>query len=255
MTSDPCAELRRWLARPDAHAPPDAALVAHVASCPRCRGELATMLAGLLDAPLADDPSCDACADDLPAYAELVQMQGELVAARHYPAIWWHFWTCPNCAALAEDLATLLAAEAAGELAPPRLREKPAPPAALALPPIRLGREFLHAVFAPQQVLGAAWNGDGDQLFLAEETLPGYRLTIHVRQEGPDHWALEVSIEPPVGGALVVRFAETVFRAPLVGGHTGRVSGIPAALLTDHAGPDMQLAIEREAGHLGEHYP
>jgi hypothetical protein len=250
MNGDPCVRTRNWLGSSVSLAPPEPALVAHVAACVRCRGALAALLADLLGAPLPGSTSCKACSDDLPAYAELERAEGDVAAARGYPAVWWHLWICPDCAALAEDLAMLLAAEAAGVIMPPpRLRDTPTPPVTLALPSIRLARAFLHAVFAPQQLLGTTWSSGDDRLLLSEETLPGYRLVIHVYQERPEHWALELSVAPPVAGDIVVRFAEAVFREPLIDGLTARLGGIPAALLTDQSGPDMLLTIEREVGH------
>jgi hypothetical protein len=248
MIGDPCAELRRWLASPGADSSPDPTLVAHVAGCPRCRGELARLSAELVAPPPEHQPSCETVADDLPVYVEFERAQGEVAAARQYHATWWHLWTCPACAGVASDLSMLLAAEAEGELGPPPLlKPMPAPAVALTPSPLRLARELLHAVFAPQQLLGATWNGGDDRLFLAEETLPGYRLVIHVRQESSEHWVLEVSVEPPVTGELVVQLADAHFRARLLDGRHARLRGIPTALLAGKTGPDLLLSIEREA--------
>lgn len=251
MIDHPCTQMRRWLDKPYSSALPDPALSAHVAACPHCRGVLVGLAADLVVALPQYPPSCAALAEDLLAYVELEHAQGEMISARRYPAVWWHLWTCPDCALLAEDLALLLTAEAAGELeAPPLLRRNtPVPTAApLARASLRIAQDFLHAFFAPQHVMGATWNGDDDQLFLVEETILGCHLVIHVQRERSDHWALEVSVEPPVAGVLVVRFAETVFRATFDGG-IARLGGIPAPLLLDRSEPDLLLTIERETGH------
>lgn len=247
MTSDPCARVRRWLvASEDSLAVPSVALSAHVAGCPHCRGALAALLARLLAQPSVGGASCDACADDLPAYAELERAQGAAVAARTYPQVWWHLWTCPDCAEGYENLARLLDAEAAGLIA--------APPTLLAVrdllpfPPIRLGRGFLHAVFGPQLRQGTSWHEGDDPLFLGEHDLHGCHVSIHVHQIDHEHLDLEITVEPPIEGRIVVTFGAAHYRAVLVNGRVAHVQAIPIALLADQAGPDLQIMIEREHG-------
>lgn len=245
MTTDPCAQVRRWLVAGE-HAPavPGVALTAHVAGCPHCRGALATLLAHLLSQPPAGDTSCDACVDDLPAYVELERAQGTAVAARTYPHIWWHLWTCPDCAEGFENLAWLLDAEERGLLpAPPSL---PGVQRLPAFPPLRLGREFLHAVFGPQLSLGARWHEGDDPLFLGEHDLPGCHVSIHVHQVDRGQWDLEITVEPPLAGQIVVIFGAARYQADLVHGRVARVRAIPSALLAGQAGPDMQIVFEHE---------
>lgn len=247
MTTDPCAQVRRWLSAGEASpSVPSIALSAHVANCPHCRGALAALLAQLLGQPPVGDSSCDACADDLPAYAELERAQGGAAAARAFPQLWWHLWTCPDCAEAFEHVTRLLDAEAADLIAAPPVM--PVVPYRPLLPPIRLGRGFLHAVFGPQLRQGMAWHDGNDPLFLGEHDLPNCHVSIHVHHIDHEHWDLEITVEPPVEGRIVVTFGAARYRAALVHGRVAQVRAIPIALLADQAGPDMQIVIEREHG-------
>lgn len=244
-----CESLQRWFSAADASAIPDAALVAHIVGCSRCRGELALRAAQFVVPPPAHPLDCAEVAADLPAYSELAHTQGERVAAQHYPALWWHLWMCPDCAEVAADVAVLLEAEAAGELALPAFLS--APPTRVIAPapaPIRLSRAFLNAVFAPQRSLGVTWSSETEQIFLTEEVLPDCRLSIFVREESATHWCLEVTVEPPVRGDLIVQLAGLRFRAPLVPGKPVRLGGIPSYLLTTETGPDLLITLAQEVG-------
>lgn len=242
MTAISCAQLRLWLSSAqDPPELPDVDTAAHVVSCAHCRGALAGIVAHLF-APPPGDVSCDDCADDLPAFVELEQAQGAVVAARSFPQIWWHLWTCPDCLEATERLSLLLAAEKTGLLAPPP-RLMPALPL---LPPIRLERSFLHAVFAPQFSLGARWHEGDDPLVLAERSLPQHHLLLNVRQQGQDQWELELVVEPPVSGQIVLRFGDLQYRAMLNDGRTAVISALPLSLLADRHGPDMLICFERE---------
>lgn len=247
MTANMCADVRRWLASAEgAAAAPDAGLVAHMTGCAQCRGALASMLASLTDAPPPGEPSCADCGADLAAYVEIERSLGVAAAARTYPDVWWHLWTCPDCAESAESVAHLLDAEATGLIAAPpalpRVVHQPAPPA------IRLTRSFLHAVFAPQLGLGARWHDGDDPLVLTERDLPGCRITIQVRQHPGGQCELEVTVIPPVIGHIIVQLGELRYRAALVDGRVAQVRAIPARALADRSGPDLQVVIERTNG-------
>jgi hypothetical protein len=84
-------------------------------------------------------------------------------------------------------------------------------------------------------------------MLVAEEDLPGCRLAIHVTQTTPTSWSLDLLVEPPVQGDVVISFGDMVFRAALSGGNSARIADIPAELLMNRAGPDMLIIIERGA--------
>lgn len=253
MSAPSCARVRRWLVAGEAvPAPPGPELAAHVAGCAHCRGALAAIFAQLLGRP-PRPAGCDACAEDLPAFVEAEAELGAAAAARLFPELWWHLWTCPDCAEAAAAIAAMVAAEARGLIPPPPT--SPTPSAALwplaglpALPPISLDRALLHAVFVPQLQLGATWGGGADAQFLAEHELPGCRVTIAVRQSDDGHCELEVAVEPPVAGTVVVRFGALRYSGALVDGLRATIGALPLALFTDRDGPDMLLSIERPPG-------
>jgi hypothetical protein len=243
MANAACAATVRWLA--DSGGEPPAELAAHVAGCAHCRGALTATLAAFY-APAAPEPlSCAACSALLPAYLDLEQAQGTPAAARRYPNVWWHLWVCPECAEQAHLVSMLLGAEAVGLIpAPPRARPQAIPP----VPTLRFARAFLAELLAPQRELGTAWNGADGRMVIAEDALPGCRVVIAVRQRDATHCDLEIRVEPPVAGSIIVSFGATTFRAPLLAGTQAVVEALPAALLTDRAGPDLTIAIEREHG-------
>jgi hypothetical protein len=241
MADENCAATRRWLAEGDP-APPPADLAAHVAGCARCRGALAATLAGLIGPPPPADAGCAACEEDLPAALDLERAQGASAAARRYPHVWWHLWTCADCAEIYQATASLLDAEAVGLIdAPPRLAAAPAPA-------LRLARSFLHQVFAPHAALGPAWGDDAEPMLVAEDDLPGCRIAIYVSQTAADRWTIELQVNPPIQGDVVIAFGASIFRARLDAGRSARIGGLPTELLTNRAGPDMLISIERGGG-------
>jgi hypothetical protein len=243
MVNPACAATVRWLAASGGE--PPAELAAHVAGCAHCRGALTATLAAFY-APAAPEPlSCAACSALLPAYLDLEQAQGTPAAARRYPNVWWHLWVCPECAEQAHLVSTLLDAEADGMImAPPRARIQSVP----LVPTLRFARAFLAELLAPQLELGTAWSGADGRMVIAEDELPGCRVVIAVRQRDSTYCDLEIRIEPPVTGSVVVTFGAESFRAPLLAGRQAVVEALPVTLLTDRAGPDLTIAIEREHG-------
>ena len=235
MPHDLCSTTRRWLAAGGDEAPP-AAIVAHVAGCPRCRGALAATLAERLSAPPPGADSCARCEEDLPAAIDHERAHGPAAAARRYPHVWWHLWTCPECAELYQATAGLLDAEAVGLISPP--------PRLLPVTSVRLDRSFLHQVFAPQAALGSAWSDAADPMLVAEEDLPGCRIAVQVLQTAPALWALDILVDPPVAGSVLVSLGALSYRAPLRDG-AARVSDIPAEQLVGGEGPDLLISIER----------
>src|SRR5215216_2865099 len=91
----------------------------HMSRCSRCR-------AGLLLLARAFDPepnllgtgiACDSCQTDLAAYVDL-EAEDAALAATTYPHVWWHLWTCQECAETYDLTHMLLDAQHAGQLVP-----------------------------------------------------------------------------------------------------------------------------------------
>jgi hypothetical protein len=101
MRTPACAQLHIWLASPEPAAPPPT-LVAHVANCAYCRGELILPLVRLFGGRLpVDDPlPCERCQQHLAAFIDLERAAGSTRAAAAFPHVWLHHRTCAECAEL-----------------------------------------------------------------------------------------------------------------------------------------------------------
>jgi hypothetical protein len=245
MTVDACEELERWLLdTSDAVPMPSTTLTAHVATCKRCQGVLVILLTHLV----ANHPtaiSCDTCLADLPAYLEYEQAHGSLAAAQQYTPVWWHLWTCIDCTVVAEYTSVLVDAHTKEMIPEPPTLPKLRP---TRLPPIRIGRSFLHLLCGPQLQLGVSWHDGEDTFFLAEHELPDCRVTIHLLPVNTELWDLEITVRPPIIGRIVIGLGERKFQSSLINGELARVRGIPAVLIAGQDGPDMLIQIEREHG-------
>jgi hypothetical protein len=250
MLEKRCGAVRRWLRQDDTAssiAPPTAELADHVAGCASCRGMLAAVAAELLCAPgLGDARTCAACQEDIDGYIDCERRRGAAAAVQRYSHIWWHLWTCADCAEVYHFTTALLSAEDQQTLAPipiavPRQPARPAHWPALSLP-----RAFLHNVFAPQAALGAAWSGGDDEMLFAEEERDGYQIAVAVRQRTAAHWVIGVAVVPPVAGWAAISFGELRFRAPFDQHGQAMIAAIPLELLTDRAGPAMLVTIEAD---------
>lgn len=249
MTGRECTKLQDWLTTAKGLPDPDPVLSAHVASCKHCQGALALLMANMLGMPPQQAASCDDCSEDLPAYAELEYTHGSQTAARTFPQLWWHLWTCPDCSESVETIKLLLHAQAIGRIpAPPAQLAQPTHKQPTRLPNICLDRHFLHAVFAPQMSLGASWNEQNDPLLLTEHTLLDCHVTIHVVQQGIHTWDLTITVTPPIQGNIIVNFGNQHYHAALANGHSAYIVGIPSMLLADPSGPDLMISIEKASG-------
>lgn len=94
------------------------ALASHIAGCASCRAQRGAILARLAQGVNTRADTCAACAADLAAYVDVLLDQGASAAASAHPHVWWHLWTCADCAELFAQTATLAAAERAGDLPP-----------------------------------------------------------------------------------------------------------------------------------------
>lgn len=249
-----CEQVRAWLAATASPTPPPATLVAHVAECPRCRGALALLLAGQLNAPLDPDDSgnCNSCQDDLAAFVDLEYAHGAMVAAQTYPQVWWHIWLCPDCAETYRLTRVLVEAEADGALQGSRW-----PAAALQarprLPQLRFQRAFLSQVFATQQLLGIAWGADDEGVVLGESASGGYHLSLSVQPLDDEQCIVSVSVEPPFDGWLVLQLGEQVFRARFDDTGLAQIASVPLRMLSAPDGPELMVTIEPfEGQHAAE---
>src|SRR5215213_7057658 len=103
----------------------------HLSTCSRCRVGLLLLTRAFDPEPplLGTSISCEACQADLPAYIDR-EAENPAAAAAMYPHVWWHLWTCEECAQTYEFTHMLLDAQREGQIAPLRL-ERPLLMAAL----------------------------------------------------------------------------------------------------------------------------
>ncbi len=94
-------------------------LIAHIAGCSSCRGALLLMAASLDMAPPDTLPRLT-CAMAQPALAPYIELEraDPAAAAQAFPSLWWHLWSCPDCAEAYRLTHLMLDAAAAGEIPP-----------------------------------------------------------------------------------------------------------------------------------------
>ncbi|RRR66566.1 MAG: hypothetical protein EI684_20555 [Candidatus Viridilinea halotolerans] len=235
MTSESCAAVGQWLMQHDEHLPP-APLVSHVEQCHVCQTALLALVSGKLAMPLPQNLLCDAVAGDLPAMLELERSDGAAAAARAYPDLWWHLWTCPSCAEIYHATALLLTATDEGLL--------PFPLPQVDQPLLRLTRPFLTAVFAPQLAAGATWQSSApSRQLLAEEELPDGRISLYVGAEDAHHWYLELHMHPPRSGTLLLALGEEIYSVPLLQQYTAQISALPLTFLYNRDGAELVVCV------------
>ncbi|MFV9503821.1 MAG: hypothetical protein AB4911_04565 [Oscillochloridaceae bacterium umkhey_bin13] len=223
------------------------ALSTHIAGCARCRGLLLTASAYVLGAPLTVAPiSCDACQADLAAFIDCERDAGAKSAVATFPQVWWHLWTCRECAESYHLILTLHAAAATGEL-PPLPRHSVLPPSVFVPKPIprirafQLRRTVLMHALAPQ--LGVAMGGSDDDAVLDEHEDTNYEIRTSLRRlDG--QWYVVVALEPPLLGQVVVALGTASFRARLDLHGEAVIGPFPDELLTSAEGPDLTIQIE-----------
>ncbi|PDW03006.1 hypothetical protein [Candidatus Viridilinea mediisalina] len=235
MTCPRSAALQQWLSCHD-ELPPPAPLVAHVQGCAVCQTALLTLMTTRIGIPEAGQVTCTTAEDDLPAMLELERSAGAATAARAYPDLWWHLWTCPSCAQVYHETALLLDARIGEELL------EPVPPAKRSI--VRLARPFLTAVFGPQLAAGATWSKSAPQhQLLADEHLPEGRLSLYVGAEDAHHWYLEAHMHPPRTGTLLIGLGEEVQSIPLQDHSVAQLSHLPLAFLYHEDGPELAVCV------------
>jgi hypothetical protein len=246
MSEQLCDVVRRWLQDGAAEMVPAPELAQHIAGCATCRGLLAISAAAVLQVPVPDDAiACDDCQDLLDAYVDCERRRGGAAAARRYPHVWWHLFTCPDCADVYRLIGALLNAEHAGNLAPLSAPVR-RPSTRMRLPALCLPRAFLHSVFAPYARLGAAMGEDGDELIFAEEQRAEHQIVVSVRPSQAALWEIVVAVTPALAGRAVITCGEARFIALFDAHGQAIAAGVPPALLTDQAGADLLIAIEHD---------
>jgi hypothetical protein len=248
MDTGSCSQLHEWFS---AHGRLEAAallapdLCDHVADCAHCRATLLLFAAELLNAPLEVAPvTCADCQDDLAAYVDIEHEESAEAALGAYPHVWWHLWTCADCAETYRMLVALLDAEDVGVLPALPLASlvtrRPRP----ALWALTLPRTWLVQTLVPQY--GAAWGSGEDETVIHESEDDGYEVSVRVRKQD-GLWVLLLAVDPPIVGDAVVSLGSDTFRAPITPDGSASIGPIPAELLRSPAGPDLMIRVEPAA--------
>ncbi|MEI7770139.1 MAG: hypothetical protein WCI67_09140 [Chloroflexales bacterium] len=225
---------------------PPPALAEHVSGCERCRAALLLIFVELLQAPLRSaQTTCDQCHGDLAAYMDIERAEGIAEALSAYPHIWWHLWTCADCATTYQMVRDLQDAEAEGTLSPIPLTslrgDLDAIQARPAIRAITLPRMWFTRILAPQP--GPAWGQGDDDAVIYEGEDDSYQMNVTVRRAG-GLWSVIVTVDPPIEGDAVITLGTRSFRAWLRPNGVATVGPIPADLLTNPTGSAMAISIE-----------
>jgi hypothetical protein len=224
----------------------------HVAGCDLCRKTFMLVIPDLLGhrQDVALHVSCEACQRDLAAYVDLKQAHGNRSAAKRYPHVWWHLWTCAECAEIYEWMLALVEAEANGKL-------EAFPFAGLFATQIKTVSTFLTFLtcLVPRSALtltlGASTllgdiRGSEHEMMLIDDDVEGYHVCVAVSQIQGAVCSLDIAIQPPVAGWVMVSLGEQDFKAVLNDQGGGQVSMLPLHLLQDAIGPDLLIAFQTE---------
>lgn len=241
MQPDLCADVRRWIRQgihSNALTLPPPALSAHVATCSQCRAAV-LLAADIVDGapPRIDHPECE---ERLAPYVELI-VEGDLVAALHtYRSVWWHVWTCADCAEVCHLAHVLMLAEREGQITMPQLR--PTPPSE---PFLRLARQVVTvALGIGGPALGTARGSDKDEIVIYDGDLSGgHHVIVQIQEHSATVCCVSVTLDPPARGNLLVTLGDQSFRSPFNAVGSAQVE-LPTALLTAPDGPPLMFEIE-----------
>jgi len=247
-----CADIRQWLRHSVVSsdpARPSAALCAHIATCPLCRGALAALAAEALGWTVApEEISCQQSTGDLAAFIEQEAEEGSAAAIRAQPHVWWHLWTCETCAETYEITRSLVRPDQPGIPAVPSMPVSLFAPPTTRKPALKLPRYFLHqALAASLPTMGVMRGSAGFRSVLAEEESPDQHLTVTVQRQTNGEWRVDVSVKPPPVGWLVLSLGRAYFRSQFDVQGDAMVRDVPFSLLTASDGPDLEIDVELEA--------
>jgi hypothetical protein len=231
--------------------PPTSTVAEHIAGCTHCRGALLLLAAVVFEPPqLSEEIDCALCREYLASYIdqELVDIRA---AVQMYPQVWWHMWSCVECAELYEFTRRLVDAERVGLLTPiplpdPTAVAQPAASLPLAeLPIFHLKRAFLFWAFSGQPAQPRTGiEADEHEFVLFDGEASGHSVQLRVTQIPEQPWRITITITPPIAGWLTLTLDEFQRRIRFDRHGVAILSGIPAAALCSSDGPDLIGSVE-----------
>ncbi len=264
MSTLTCAEVRQaitatFTSESPSHVAP--AVSDHVAHCALCRGALHLLITTVLQASC--DPvtmmDCCQCQDALAAFIDRECEEGSTVAARTYPHVWWHLWTCPLCAETYNLTLRLLDAERNYELLPitSMLRQASPYPAThsrrhpQSLPTgspmpthIRLPHALLAQTVNSRTLLGHAYGEHDDDTVISEEQHAGYTFNMSLNKGAEATWQFQIVVTPPVNGTVTLTFHDTPLQSRFDAGGRALLWPIPVDLFTSSDSADVMVTVE-----------
>lgn len=237
--------IQHWLrTQPDVAAQPPDALVEHVVGCAACRGTLLVLMTSLLGAPTPRGSSCKQCQQDLAPYIDAQIADGARWAVRVYPEVWWHLWTCLDCA----EIYRLTLAIVSGKAVLPELSVV-VEQLGQALVTTRvwlleLPRAILNLTFDPGPLLVPMGDDDDMSMVLLDREQDGYRMVLSVQPEDEGQWRALVEFYPPLAGTVNLELGLACYTETLDSQGQAQLHGLPSILLTALDGPRLRLRID-----------
>jgi hypothetical protein len=219
----------------------------HLTTCSRCRAGLLLLVRAFDPEPdlLGTSIVCDTCQADMAAYIDL-EAEDPSLAAAMYPQVWWHLWTCEECAQTYELTHMLLAAQHAGQIEPLHLNRRNTERAVPVFQQMRLTRPLLMAALPRRVPALSASRGPDNRYVLFDETKEEperQQFTIVAEEQDNDSWQVTITVMPPPTGLLVLTFGTLRFVTPFAPDGTATISNIPSDVLVHPDGPEMEIGI------------
>lgn len=227
--------------------PPEPSLCAYIARDSVSREYLILLANVILNIPLSfQQIPCSDCLEDIALFVECEHKEGILKAIHTYPNLWFHLWTCNECAATYHMTYDMVVAEQHGEMPTLSLYgQESIPLKKRMIEIVTLTRDLLTQAFAtvtqPQFV--AAGSDDSDIVIVDEHTDNG-SVTVSVQPDGARPWHITVNVIPPPVGRAVVQCRDLYVTATFDQYGEAVFPTIPADVLTSLDGPDVVVGIE-----------
>lgn len=224
----------------------------HAVSCSRCRSMLFLTHFELMGRPQPQYRfiSCDVCQNDLAAYIDIMQDQGERAAAQLYPHVWWHLWTCEECLEIFEETLTLAQ----------HFRFNPIISFNNIIPAVTCKENAQivpKTLILPRHIMAMTFNnirdrgsnrGESDELMLYEfEEFEDGPVSVDLVEIHEQDCDLRVVLSSASQGRAQLELGEHCFEATFDAQGRATFSEVPIALLSNMDGPDLVFSLELEA--------
>ena len=212
----------------------------HLSECPLCRaGILFTLRASNL-APRPAPASCDECQADLPAFIDLEQ-RDPAAAPQTYPGVWWHLWTCPDCSDIYAITRALLDAREPCHWAMHQPGESQQ--VGWLLPICIAHSDVLLLLPKPSNTRLTVRGPDRRHALFDEpiDTAALHQCTVWATQLDDESYQIDVESTEPLRCAVELRCGDMWLRADFDAEGWASLGALPARLLTEAEGPDLNL--------------